>query len=106
MTCGPTCLQAVYRYFGDDLPLEQVVAETPSLAEGGTLAVLLGCHALRRGYQATIYTFNLDVFDPSWFEGEFAEAARKPKALETRDLIGKLESQIVAKDLPKLIEYE
>ena len=33
-----------------------------------TLAVLLGCHALRRGYEATIYTFNLQVFDPTWFE--------------------------------------
>jgi hypothetical protein len=31
------------------------------------LAVLLGCHALKRSYQATIYTYNLEVFDPSWW---------------------------------------
>lgn len=68
-TCGPTCLQAVYRYFGDDMPLEALIADIPSLDEGGTLAVLLGCHALRRGYQATIYTYNLKVFDPTWFYG-------------------------------------
>ena len=24
-TCGPTCLHAVYRYFGDEIPLTQVV---------------------------------------------------------------------------------
>ena len=66
-TCGPTCLQAVYRYFEDEVPLPQVIAEVTALKDGGTLAVLLGDHALRRGYQATIYTYNLEVFDPSWF---------------------------------------
>ena len=68
-TCGPTCLHAVYRYHGDDVPLERVVAEVVPLETGGTLAVLLGTHALRRGYRATVYTYNLRVFDPSWFQG-------------------------------------
>ena len=67
-TCGPTCLHAVYGYYGDRLSLEQVVAEVATLQEGGTLAVFLACHALRRGYQATIYTYNLQVFDPTWFD--------------------------------------
>lgn len=66
-TCGPTCLQAIYRYFGDGVPLEQVVAETRMLREGGTLASLLGLHALRRGYRATIHPYNLDIWDPTWF---------------------------------------
>jgi Peptidase_C39 like family len=66
-TCGPTCLHSVYRYFGDELPLEQVISEVPNLASGGTLDVLLACHALRRGYDATIYTYNVQMFDPTWF---------------------------------------
>lgn len=66
-TCGPTCLQAVYRYFGHEFPLEQLIQEIPRLATGGTLAVHLGNHALRRGYRATLYTYNLRIFDPSWF---------------------------------------
>jgi hypothetical protein len=37
------------------------------LEEGGTLAVMLACHALKRGYEVTIYTYNLVVFDPTWF---------------------------------------
>jgi hypothetical protein len=53
-TCGPTCLQAVYEYYGDSLPLEQVIAEIDPLPGGGTLAVSLACHALERGYTATI----------------------------------------------------
>jgi len=65
-TCGPTCLQSVYRYFGDDLPLAQVIEEVTMLESGGTLAVLLACHALQRGYQATIYTYKLQLFDPTW----------------------------------------
>ena len=67
ITCGPTCLHAVYAYYADQISLEQVISETKSLVEGGTLAVFLACHALRRGYNASIYTYNLQVFDPTWF---------------------------------------
>ncbi len=49
------------------MPLEQVIAETARLDEGGTLAGWLGCHALQQGYRATLYTFNLRVLDPTWF---------------------------------------
>lgn len=66
-TCGPTCLHAVYRYWQDPIELARVVAETAMLPGGGTLAVHLACHALERGYQATIWTYNLLVFDPTWF---------------------------------------
>jgi hypothetical protein len=69
-TCGPTCLHAVYQYYDDDIPLERVIQEVQHLEEGGTLAVFLGCHALRRGYRAKIYTYNLQVFDPTWFRGK------------------------------------
>jgi hypothetical protein len=27
----------------------------------------MACHALARGYKATIYTYNVQVFDPTWF---------------------------------------
>ncbi len=67
-TCGPTCLHAMYRYYNDELPLEQIIEEIQRLDHGGTLAVFLACHALRRGYRARIYTYNLQMFDPSWFE--------------------------------------
>lgn len=66
-TCGPTCLHAVYRYYDDENTLSDIIASTAKLDAGGTLAVFLGCDALRRGYKATIYTYNLQMFDPSWF---------------------------------------
>ncbi|MEX2528834.1 MAG: C39 family peptidase [Gemmatimonadota bacterium] len=66
-TCGPTCLHAVYNYFAHPLPVDQIIREVVPLSTRGTLAVLLGLHALRRGYQATLYTYNLHVFDPTWF---------------------------------------
>ena len=49
-TCGPTCLHALYRYYGDPIGLEDVIAQVPQWQEGGTLAVYLAIHALRRGY--------------------------------------------------------
>ncbi len=67
-TCGPTCLHAVYRHLGEQLPLEQVIREVPTLPMGGTLAVCLANHALARGYRARLYTFNLEVFDPTWMD--------------------------------------
>lgn len=66
-TCGPTCLHAVFQYFGDDVPLEEVVEQTPRLENGGTLAVWLACQALTRGYRAKIYSYNLQLIDPTWF---------------------------------------
>jgi hypothetical protein len=67
-TCGPTCLHAVYRYWGDEIPLAQVIATTRRLPTGGTLGVILANHALERGYRVTVYTYNLQVFDPTWFD--------------------------------------
>lgn len=66
-TCGPTCLQALYRYYGHRVPLSQLVAEVPRLPTGGTLGVLLACDALKRGFRARIYSYNLRLFDPTWF---------------------------------------
>ena len=66
VTCGPTCLHALYQYYGDAITLKQVIKEVKQLRNGGTLAVMLGNHALKRGYNAIIYTYNLNIFDPSW----------------------------------------
>jgi hypothetical protein len=68
LTCGPTCLHAVYRFFGDSISLNQVIDEIPQLENGGTLAVVMACHALKRGFSATIVTYNVEVFDPTWFK--------------------------------------
>ena len=67
-TCGPTCLQSVYHYYNDNITLKQVISQVKTLKGGGTLAVMMGCHALRRGYRVKLYTFNLQVFDPTWFK--------------------------------------
>lgn len=79
-TCGPTCLHALYRYYGDDVSLEAVVNEVPALEGGGTLAVLLANHALARNYQGTIYTYNLQVFDPTWFRPDGPDIAERLRA--------------------------
>ena len=68
VNCGPTCLHALYQYYKDTIALKDVIQEVKSLKFGGTLAVMLGDHALKRGYKAKIYTYNLNVFDPSWFK--------------------------------------
>lgn len=69
-TCGPTCLHAVYRHFGDDVDLDELLAQVPSVDGGGTLGVILATHARERGYRVRIVTWNLQIFDPTWFQGE------------------------------------
>jgi hypothetical protein len=102
-TCGPTCLQAVYRYFGDEVPLDEVIAEVRQLSGGGTLAVNLANHALRRGYGARILTYNLAVFDPSWF-GAPASDRRDRAPVKPPDLAERLRAQVRIKQDPKLAE--
>lgn len=89
-TCGPTCLHAVYRYYGDHVPLEQIIREVETVPTGGTVDVLLANHALRRGYQARLYTYNLRMFDPTWFPGKEV------------DLAERLRLQMAAKEDPKI----
>lgn len=73
-TCGPTCLHAVYRYWGQATTLDEVRSTVRSLNRDGvgrgTLAVNLGVDALKRGFAATLYTFNLRIFDPTWFRAD------------------------------------
>lgn len=68
VTCGPTCLQSIYGFFHDGISLESVIHEVSMLEDGGTFASKLGTHALKRGYSADIWSFNVHIFDPSWFD--------------------------------------
>lgn len=90
-SCGPTCLQAVYSYYGENISLEDVRQNIKELDTGGTLAVVLGLDALKKGYKVTIYSYNLVVFDPTWFK------------LSSAEIIQKLKKQIKAKSDPKLV---
>lgn len=89
-TCGPTCLHSLYRYWGDDATLDEIIGRTRALEHGGTFAVFLACDALTHGFEATIYTYNLTVFDPTWFT-------------ERRDIAERLEAQRAAKNDPRLM---
>lgn len=74
-TCGPTCLHAIYRYFGDERSLDSLSSEVATVDGGGTVGVHLALHALAAGYRARIVSWNLRVFDPTWF----APGAASPK---------------------------
>ena len=77
-TCGVTCLHAMYRFLGEELELDDLIKEIDTLETGGTLAVILGVNVLKKGYKTTIYTYNLQVFDPTWF-GDGIDMAAKLK---------------------------
>lgn len=66
-TCGVTCLHAVYGYYGLKVELDDLISEVEHLHTGGTLGVMLGLNALQRGFDVTLYTYNLHLFDPTWF---------------------------------------
>ncbi len=89
ITCGPTCLQAVYGYWGHHVGLDEAISSIEPLPDGGTIAASLACDALRKGFAATIYTYNLLTFDPTWFP-------------DTSNLGEQLEKQKQAKNDPKL----
>jgi hypothetical protein len=126
-TCGPTCLEAVYRYFGYGVELRRLVSDVVALPGGGTLAVWLACDALRRGFAAEIYTYNLNLFDPTWFSADvdierklveqrrhkrdnklgsatdgYLEFLKLGGTLEFRELNAKLIRRILRQELPIL----
>ena len=87
---GATCLHAIYRYHGDKIDLDDVVRDVEQLEEGGTLGVFLGSHALKRGYRVTLYSYNLQVFDPTW------------RGLDREELADRLQRQMAVKHQRKL----
>jgi hypothetical protein len=95
VTCGPTSLHAVYAYYGDKISLDDVIAETEMVQSGGTIAPLLGVHALQRNYQAVLYIYCMDIFDPSWFS---------PIKLSNDQLIKKLTQQMQHKKGKRFVE--
>ena len=89
-TCGAACLHGIYRHYGDDVPLSQIADELDRLDRGGTLDVFLANHALKRGYKVTLLTYNLEIFDPTWF------------ALPADEIRAKLDAQAAVKNWPRL----
>src|SRR3954462_9001724 len=87
-TCGPTCPHAGYPHLGETEPLGQVIERNYRMEHGGTYAVYLACDALRKGYCATIYTYNLLVFDPTWFgeDVDIAERLARQRDAKANDL--------------------
>jgi hypothetical protein len=86
-TCGPTCLHAVYRYWEYELPLQEVIDTVEPLPEGGTLAVRLAIHALRRNFRAEIYTYNLQIL-PLRLRARVQRRLRRRAGLAERPLRG------------------
>jgi hypothetical protein len=80
VTCGPACLHGIYRFYGDKVSLRKVIADIRMLDRGGTLDVFLANHALRRGYDVTLFTYNLNLFDPTWFGQSNDEIRARLKA--------------------------
>jgi hypothetical protein len=68
VTCGPTCLRKVYDFYGMDVEPERVAEAVERNEDGGTLAVFLAMAALRHGLRARIYSYDLQIFDPTWFD--------------------------------------
>lgn len=81
-TCGPTCLHAIYHYYGYDISLNDVVSTIKRSNSGGTLAPYLGTHALQHGFTASVLINNMDIFDPSWFEHSEASVNLSAKLAE------------------------
>ncbi len=93
-SCGPTSLHAIYHYYGLDLNLDDLILDVERSLSGGTLAPMLGSHALSQGFKVTIYINNLNIFDPTWFNhGEadseelFAKLSSQMKYKRTKDII-------------------
>jgi hypothetical protein len=81
LTCGPTAMLQIYRYHGVETTLDGLYGGYQRNPDGGTLAVYLALAAIADGWLPTLFSFNLDVFDPTWAD------------LAPDDLVAKLEER-------------
>lgn len=104
-SCGPTSLHAIYKFYHLDLALEEVIQGVDKSLSGGTLAPMLGKHALNQGFKTRIYTYNLNLFDPSWFHSDIIHHHHPHyEALDGPSLIEKLKEQMEYKNSTFFIE--
>lgn len=82
VSCGPTCLHQVLRFFGSDVSSAELSTLIQRNADGGTQAVFLALAAQRIGFPCTLYPYDLRVFDPTWFALPRAELVDKLKRRE------------------------
>lgn len=95
-TCGPTSLHAIYRYYGLNVSLQEVIDTIEHSLSGGTLSPLLGKHALLRGFDATIYVNQLDLFDPTWFKKSAAPREALQIKLKSQDKFKRSKNLLLA----------
>jgi hypothetical protein len=80
VTCGPTCLRKVYDFYGLEVALDEITGVLQRNEDGGTLAVFLGIAALERGFRARLYSYDLQIFDPTWHVHDSAVLMAKVRA--------------------------
>lgn len=90
-TCGPTTLHAIYKYYDYEIALDEIINGVDKSISGGTLTPMLGSHALTHGFQTSIYIYNLNLFDLTWF---------RHGQVENQLLIDKLNAQMDFKNDP------
>lgn len=83
-------MPALYQYYEKPFTLDSVIKDVDQFEEGGTIGVLLANDALTKGFKATIYSYNLQIFDPTWF------------GLNRQMMIEKLKAQLSKKHSEKL----
>ena len=94
-TCGPTCLHAVYGYYGLHQDLEDIIHAVERSLSGGTLTPMLGKHAANLGFDTTLYVNNLNIFDPTWFNNGESDSEK---------LINKLQEQMKYKTNKHIVQ--
>lgn len=68
--CGPTVLSAVLNHFNIAVSPDEISNNLRYFTEEhGTFITCLGMYALEKNLDATIYTYDLDVFDLTWNNG-------------------------------------
>jgi hypothetical protein len=85
----------VYRYYGLQDNLNDIINGIERSISGGTLTPTLGKHAAARGFDTTLYVNNVELFDPTWFDHGTSENPQ---------LISKLREQMEYKKSSRMLQ--
>ncbi len=109
LSCGQTCVSMLLSHYGYDLSPKEVLEEMAGLRtddghEWGTVTPSLASLCIRKGFGATVYSFDCRITDHSWIDKSPEQILRRLKAIKKKRVIPTLGKNVTERFVQAYID--
>jgi hypothetical protein len=97
--CGAAGMSMIYKFFGVNLSQEEIIKKIGGLTRWGSFTVDHALMANELGFSTTVYSYNLEYYDPS-----DSKLSRKELIKKTGELIKKENRQYNIRELKSILK--